>query len=69
MLTRTSFISKTNMKKINRTLKSIGYSEYPGDQTSSGRNGSGYVMNLLNYFEPSDQEAQRKIMSAIQNEA
>ena len=67
MLTRSSFINKTNMKKVDKVLRQLGYGGYPGDDTSNGRNGSGYVMNLLNYFEPSDREAQRKIMNAIQN--
>lgn len=67
MLSKSSFINKTTMKKVNKVLKSIGYSEYPGDETSSGRVGSGYVMNLLNYFEPSDQSAQSKILNAIKS--
>ena len=63
---RTSFINKTQMKKVNAILKKNGYSSYPGDETSNGRSGSGYVSNLLNYLSPMDAGERNKIFLLIE---
>lgn len=69
MFSNSSFISKTNMKKVNRALKAAGYSEYPGDRTTAQPNGggSGYMSNLLNYMAAGRPGEQRQILSIINN--
>ncbi len=65
MISKAAFINKTAMKKVNRALKSAGFSEYPGDETSNGRNGSGYVSNLISYIAGQDFDEQSKVLRIV----
>jgi hypothetical protein len=67
MSIRTSFISKTNMKKVNAALEEAGFSGYPGDRTTAHPNGSGsgYVSNLVEYIGGQDHDTKNKVIAIV----
>ena len=64
---KTRFLNKTTLKKVNQKLASAGYSRYPGDCTTAhpAGCGSGYVSNLLDYLEPSNDHVSRSKIESI----
>ena len=67
MSTQTTFINKTQMKKVNKALEEAGFSGYPGDRTTAHPNGSGsgYVSNLVEYIGGQDHDAKNKVLAIV----
>lgn len=64
-----AFLSKKDLKKVNRALTAAGWLPYPGDRTPGHPEGcgAGFVGNLVDWLAPVDHWAREGIVEIVKH--